>query len=224
MTSTSWMVPSCSVTASVTVRSKAYAIRLLAGEREARCIVSKSMSLTALAPLAVICHRSPSAVKRTCPPAASSVGGTVASGVASVCSCPCRPASAGWSEPFGLLETRRKAAMATTAAMAAMPMMERRGEVAIVGCFVRGVSFVGNGVKRVVRFGSLLHEEVLLPFPNMAERVGFEPTVAHTDHNGFRDRPIQPLWHLSERRVDYTNRVPASRKRKVSGKLHGRNA
>ena len=30
-----------------------------------------------------------------------------------------------------------------------------------------------------------------------AERVGFEPTVAHTDHNGFRDRPIQPLWHLS---------------------------
>ena len=86
-------------------------------------------------------------------------------------------------------------------------MMERRGEVAIVGCFVRGVSFVGNGVKCVVRFGSLLHEEVLLPFPNMAERVGFEPTVAHTDHNGFRDRPIQPLWHLSEMRADYTNRA-----------------
>ena len=31
-----------------------------------------------------------------------------------------------------------------------------------------------------------------------AERVGFEPTVAHTDHNGFRDRLIQPHWHLSE--------------------------
>ncbi len=29
-----------------------------------------------------------------------------------------------------------------------------------------------------------------------AERVGFEPTVGKT-HNGFRDRPIRPLWHLS---------------------------
>ena len=32
----------------------------------------------------------------------------------------------------------------------------------------------------------------------MAERVGFEPTVVRLGHNGFRDRPIQPLWHLSE--------------------------
>jgi hypothetical protein len=29
-----------------------------------------------------------------------------------------------------------------------------------------------------------------------AERVGFEPTVPQ-GHNGFRDRPIQPLSHLS---------------------------
>ena len=32
-----------------------------------------------------------------------------------------------------------------------------------------------------------------------AERVRFELTVTHTSHNGFRDRPIQPLWHLSAR-------------------------
>ena len=30
----------------------------------------------------------------------------------------------------------------------------------------------------------------------MAEEVGFEPTVA-IHHNGFRDRPIRPLWHPS---------------------------
>src|SRR5512134_680738 len=32
----------------------------------------------------------------------------------------------------------------------------------------------------------------------MAERVGFEPTVPF-GYNGFRDRPIQPLSHLSAR-------------------------
>ncbi len=31
-----------------------------------------------------------------------------------------------------------------------------------------------------------------------AERVRFELTVTHTSYNGFRDRPIQPLWHLSK--------------------------
>ena len=31
-----------------------------------------------------------------------------------------------------------------------------------------------------------------------AERVGFEPTVDRTADNGFRDRPVQPLRHLSE--------------------------
>jgi hypothetical protein len=30
-----------------------------------------------------------------------------------------------------------------------------------------------------------------------AEGVGFEPTVAHKDHNGFRDRPDRPLRHPS---------------------------
>jgi hypothetical protein len=34
-------------------------------------------------------------------------------------------------------------------------------------------------------------------FIYQAERVGFEPTVARKDHNGFRDRPVQPLRHLS---------------------------
>jgi hypothetical protein len=28
--------------------------------------------------------------------------------------------------------------------------------------------------------------------------VGFEPTVDETAHNGFRDRPVQPLRHPSE--------------------------
>ena len=32
-----------------------------------------------------------------------------------------------------------------------------------------------------------------------AEREGFEPSMTLTGHNGFRDRPDQPLWHLSER-------------------------
>ena len=31
----------------------------------------------------------------------------------------------------------------------------------------------------------------------MAERVGFEPTVPETWHNGFRGRRLQPLGHLS---------------------------
>ena len=32
-----------------------------------------------------------------------------------------------------------------------------------------------------------------------AERQGFEPWDPVTRVNGFRDRPIRPLWHLSER-------------------------
>ena len=32
---------------------------------------------------------------------------------------------------------------------------------------------------------------------NLAERVGFEPTEPREGLNGFRDRPIRPLWHLS---------------------------
>jgi hypothetical protein len=35
--------------------------------------------------------------------------------------------------------------------------------------------------------------------PALAERLGFEPRVTQKSHNGFRDRPIQPLWHLSVR-------------------------
>jgi hypothetical protein len=36
------------------------------------------------------------------------------------------------------------------------------------------------------------------PPVGQAERVGFEPTVDRTADNGFRDRPVQPLRHLSE--------------------------
>jgi hypothetical protein len=32
---------------------------------------------------------------------------------------------------------------------------------------------------------------------NFAERQGFEPWDLLTGVNGFRDRPIRPLWHLS---------------------------
>jgi hypothetical protein len=32
---------------------------------------------------------------------------------------------------------------------------------------------------------------------NLAERQGFEPWDLLTGVNGFRDRPIRPLWHLS---------------------------
>ncbi len=31
----------------------------------------------------------------------------------------------------------------------------------------------------------------------LAERQGFEPWDPLTRINGFRDRPIRPLWHLS---------------------------
>ena len=33
----------------------------------------------------------------------------------------------------------------------------------------------------------------------MAERVGFEPTVPMNRDNGFQDRRVQPLCHLSAR-------------------------
>ncbi len=40
----------------------------------------------------------------------------------------------------------------------------------------------------------------------LAERVGFEPTVP-IRHNGFRDRPDRPLWHLSGAAA-YRDRLP----------------
>ncbi len=38
----------------------------------------------------------------------------------------------------------------------------------------------------------------------VAERVGFEPTVPREGHNGFRDRPVQPLRHLSGAARNYS--------------------
>ena len=32
----------------------------------------------------------------------------------------------------------------------------------------------------------------------LAEREGFEPSVPRKGDNGFRDRPVRPLRHLSE--------------------------
>ena len=45
----------------------------------------------------------------------------------------------------------------------------------------------------------------------VAERVGFEPTVPETGTNGFRDRRLQPLGHLS-------TALPILRARWVLGK------
>ena len=46
---------------------------------------------------------------------------------------------------------------------------------------------------------SLKHKRLncFSPLPVGAERGGFEPPVPRYRDNGFRDRPIRPLWHLS---------------------------
>ena len=51
-----------------------------------------------------------------------------------------------------------------------------------------------------------LNIEILAPhgmnngeYREMAEREGFEPSVPSKGHNGFRDRPVRPLRHLSAR-------------------------
>ena len=41
----------------------------------------------------------------------------------------------------------------------------------------------------------------------MAERLGFEPRARVTPRNGFRDRPYQPLWHLSAKSVLFAKNV-----------------
>jgi hypothetical protein len=54
----------------------------------------------------------------------------------------------------------------------------------------------------------------------MAERQGFEPWVTQKSHNGFRDRPDQPLWHLSRlRRGLYTQQLDRSTDELVIGEL-----
>jgi hypothetical protein len=42
------------------------------------------------------------------------------------------------------------------------------------------------------------------PLLLMAERQGFEPWAREISRNGFRDRPDQPLWHLS---VNYSRKI-----------------
>ena len=50
----------------------------------------------------------------------------------------------------------------------------------------------------------------------MAEGVGFEPTVP-IRHNGFRDRPIRPLWHPSaDGAADRTRRPDARQDRQTT--------
>ncbi len=36
----------------------------------------------------------------------------------------------------------------------------------------------------------------------LAEREGFEPSMDREAHTGFRDQPVQPLWHLSRNPAD----------------------
>jgi hypothetical protein len=47
------------------------------------------------------------------------------------------------------------------------------------------------------RYHEAPHRVVLLTRPS-AEGEGFEPSVDRKAHNGFRDRPVQPLRHPSE--------------------------
>ncbi len=48
------------------------------------------------------------------------------------------------------------------------------------------------------------------PGKRLAERVGFEPTEPRERLNGFRDRPIRPLWHLSAALLLYLHLAPTS--------------
>ena len=50
------------------------------------------------------------------------------------------------------------------------------------------------------------------------EGEGFEPSVDHKAHNGFRDRPVQPLRHPSElvQSVAILGRLPMSRRREAA--------
>ena len=56
-----------------------------------------------------------------------------------------------------------------------------------------GIIRVIRGIRVPNKKGQVYH------LPYMAERLGFEPRVTPKSHNGFRDRPDQPLWHLSVR-------------------------
>ena len=51
-----------------------------------------------------------------------------------------------------------------------------------------GIRYHRSQGARTVAFNSVV----------MAERVRIRTHGDPEDHNGFRDRPIQPLWHLSE--------------------------
>jgi hypothetical protein len=62
---------------------------------------------------------------------------------------------------------------------------------------------------RLRDFQSRALDQAMRPFqllhpPQRAERVGFEPTVAH-HHTAFRERHLQPLGHLSSARVYQAN-------------------
>ncbi len=59
-----------------------------------------------------------------------------------------------------------------------------------------GVAFLINLIlEHMVLWGNN-KRNLLVPFA-VAEREGFEPSDPVTQVNGFRDRPIRPLWHLS---------------------------
>lgn len=58
------------------------------------------------------------------------------------------------------------------------------------------IARVRNDQKRYYHKGGRLIAFVVLETIALAERDGFEPSVAF-DNTGFRDRHIRPLWHLS---------------------------
>ena len=51
---------------------------------------------------------------------------------------------------------------------------------------------------------------------SLAEREGFEPSVPSKGHNGFRDRPVRPLRHLSPGRAPIAQAAGRCNRRAVA--------
>lgn len=69
-------------------------------------------------------------------------------------------------------------------------MKRNKGTVLKVIAIVQHIEFIASQKK----IDSLLNKRLSFA----AERQGFEPWSRFPSGNGFRDRPIQPLWHLSK--------------------------
>jgi hypothetical protein len=101
-----------------------------------------------------------------------------------------RTSSAGWAGPrYRDLPTRcRRDRTATAQARVIWPACSNRFTTT---CGRLSKSRHSDGLPRTSAPATGISSPV-------AEGVGFEPTVDQTAHNGFRDRPVQPLRHPSE--------------------------